>query len=96
MKRLIAAFVFASGLLLAQNNQVANPAGDSKVTVYLTQHGKTYHTSRDCIGLKHGKIYVSDEHQAQVHGLTLCSICAHRKHVQAAGGVKTWAKEEGK
>lgn len=71
-------------------------AGSTHVKVYVTPKGKTYHTHRDCIGLTRSKdVLVASEYDAQVQGITLCSICAHRHHAQTGkAGNRTWATPE--
>lgn len=48
-------------------------------TVYVTAHGKTYHTERACMSLaKSSRVLATDDRTAAAHGLKLCGICAHR------------------
>ena len=85
MRRLALGLVLAVGLL-AQGTQV-----------YVTARGqKYYHSHRDCISLtRSSTVLVADEKEAQSHGLTLCPICAHRRHSKTVGGEnKNWAKPE--
>ena len=66
-------------------------------TVFVTARGqKYYHTHRDCISLsRSSRVLVADEKEAQSHGLTLCSICAHRHHAETVNrDNKNWAKPE--
>lgn len=53
-------------------------------TVYVTAHGKTFHTDRNCMSLaKSANILQTDGKAAVDHGLHECGICAHR---HAKGG----------
>ncbi len=66
-------------------------------TVYVTAHGKTYHTNRQCMSLlRSSHVLTTDDKTAEAHGLHECGICAHRH----AGGKKqtdgpgSWATPE--
>jgi hypothetical protein len=66
-------------------------------TVYVTPHGKTFHTDKACMSLaKSHNILTTDDKTADAHGLRECAICAHR---HAAGTTtksknnnESWAK----
>jgi hypothetical protein len=67
-------------------------------TVYVTAHGKTFHTDKTCMSLaKSHNILTTDDKTAEAHGLRECAICAHR---HAAGTTtknkktsnESWAK----
>lgn len=62
-------------------------------TVYVTPHGKTYHTSRQCMALaKSGHVLTTDDKTAAAHGLHECGICAHRHSAKPhPGGADSWA-----
>ena len=86
-----------SGLGYSQVSQPVAPKPTAE-TVYFTAHGKTYHTTTQCLALSHsGELFTSSEADAVSHGLKLCRIC-HRHtragRVEAAKptGVESWAK----
>ncbi len=82
--------------LMAQAGQAPVAAGSETERVYVTPKGKTYHTHRDCIGLTRStRVLVASEHTAQVQGLRLCGICAHRHHAKVVDDNGSWAKPEG-
>ncbi len=66
--------------------------------VYVTAHGKTYHTSRQCMALaKSDKVLQTTAAIAEAHGLKLCGICAHRS-VKGTGSKtfdNSWADYKG-
>lgn len=101
MRRVVIAALLSAGLVCGQSPKLDDgapvAAGDSQITVYLSAHGKTYHTHRDCGSLGRSKtVLTASEHDAQVHGLTLCGICAHRHHTAAGSTNGNWAKPEAK
>jgi len=60
-------------------------------TVYVTAHGKTYHTERTCMSLaKSAHVLATDDKTAAAHGLRECGICAHR----SGGAGKTSGKKK--
>lgn len=72
MKRIIIALLTLSSIMTAE-------------TVYLTPHGKTFHTSRTCMSLaKSPKVLEADDKTATAHGLHECGICAKRKSKRGA------------
>jgi hypothetical protein len=87
-------------LLLALGASSLLPAAPTagETTVFLSAHGKTYHSHRDCMSLSRAKtVYTATETAARAHGLTLCGICAHRKGPNAQKGSNgAWAQEAGK
>lgn len=101
MKRTILCLILATGSMFAGVTDVKlddgapMAAGSHRIAVYFSQHGKTYHTHRDCGTLRRSKtVLTAAEHDAQVHGLTLCSICAHRHHAGVVDGKNSsWATE---
>ncbi len=61
-------------------------------TVYLSQHGKTYHSRRDCMALARSKrVLTADSKDAEAHGVRPCGIC-HRKAAAKKGDNGAWAK----
>jgi hypothetical protein len=52
-------------------------AATAQSTVYVTAHGKKYHTSADCRSLRSSTVLSIN--LADVGDRTLCTICAHRK-----------------
>ncbi len=86
MKLLLPLFLLASSL-------VAQPA-------FFTAHGKTWHSSRDCMALARSKnVLQADSSDAERHGLVECSICAHRhagSHAKAKNDNSAWGKAEAK
>lgn len=100
MKRLILCSILGASLLFADTRPMLDDgapvaAGSRAVTIYVTQKGKIYHTHRDCSGLSRSTVLQSTEYDAQVHGLTLCKICAHRHHAASIDGKNgSWAKAE--
>lgn len=96
MKRLITIALLALSSLQGQPTPPP-AAGSQTVQVYVTPKGKTYHTHRDCIGLtRSSRVLVANEHAAQVQGLRLCGICAHRHHAKVVGDNGSWATPEAK
>jgi hypothetical protein len=65
-------------------------------TVYLTAHGKTYHSNPKCMALaKSSHVLTTDDATAIAHGLHECGICAHRHHAETVNrDNKNWAKPE--
>ncbi len=65
-------------------------------TVYLTAHGKTYHSNPRCMALSRAAhVLETDDATAIAHGLHECGICAHRKSKGTASKPDNagWAKE---
>ncbi len=66
--------------------------------VFVTPHGKTYHSVRECMALaKSRTVLTTDDKTAEAHGLRECGICAHRHAAGTEGKKKTannesWAK----
>lgn len=92
-KRLILAAILAAGLLLGGP---AYTPGSIATPVFMSLKGKTYHTHRECMSLSRARVVLTtNEHDAQVHGLILCSICAHRHQAGAVNGKNAaWATPE--
>ncbi len=80
-------------LLLLASSLVAQPA-------FFTAHGKTWHTDKTCMALARSKnVLQADSSEAERHGLTECSICAHRHagaHAKAKQDNSSWGKAETK
>ncbi len=92
MRKLIAVSLMICGLAVAQPYAMVPGASGGKVAipvssfVYVTAHGKTYHTAKTCMALaKSGAVLQTTAKIAEEHGLKLCGICAHRG-VHAASG----------
>ena len=66
--------------------------------VYMSAHGKAFHTSRQCMSLAHSQhVYTAVRSEAEAHGMHECSICNHKKDLKAAAiGASAWAKESAK
>jgi hypothetical protein len=99
--RVLTGLLFASAML-AQVPPTSGPqthtqtAGSSAVKVYVTSHGKVYHTWRDCSRLDHAVVLTATEADAEQHGLTQCKVCAHRHHAGVVpSGNSAWAQPEG-
>jgi hypothetical protein len=52
-------------------------AATAQSKVYVTEHGKKYHTSADCRSLRSSTVKTID--LKDIGDRTLCTICAHRK-----------------
>lgn len=88
----------AAGILwlasLAHGQSTPPPAKPGvSLTVYLTEHGKTFHRTPECMALaRTTKILVTTRPQAEAHGLKPCGICWREKK-PAKPGNSGWAKE---
>ncbi len=72
---------------------MAQAADSSNDTVFVTLHGKTYHTNRQCMSLaKSGKVLATNAKDAEAHGLHKCGICARRTKGKASDN-GSFAKE---
>jgi hypothetical protein len=64
-------------------------------TVYVTAHGKTFHSNRQCMSLaKSNRVLTTDDKTALAHGLHECGICAHRHSGKPHADGNTWATPE--
>jgi hypothetical protein len=64
-------------------------------TVYMSDHGKTFHTNPKCMSLARAKrVLHADEADAVAHGLTPCGICQRAKKGTSKGtkGNGAWAQ----
>ena len=64
-------------------------------TVYLTPHGKTFHSSAKCMSLSRAnKVLTADEAEAVKHGVKPCGICHRVKKSKPSN--EAWAVKGGK
>lgn len=64
--------------------------------VYVTAHGKTYHTNKQCMSLARANTVLSaDDKEAIQHGLHECGICARatKNKPTTKANNTAWAKQ---
>lgn len=104
MKRIILAIALTTATLIAQSPYALVPDGKGSKTaisvasiVYVTAHGKVYHTHADCMSLAKSKPLQTTAELATSHGLTICKVCQHRDATSSKSTTKktfdnSWVK----